>query len=180
MKVAEIVKTFALINDIPENNVTKFEPIVAQLITRFVYNETVTECMSALSASEHSSFIPSIDSWIAMLPQLLISSRVTSTHVEVVKLLFKRRNPILQEAFMKLASIRKHLNLYCAIQIINVLFVSAQGSTKDQHLNGEVLKIVALLFPNVGVPKECMIKCAESINDPSVKMFVENRLATTI
>ena len=59
-------------------------------------------------------------------------------------------------------------------------FVSAQESTKDQHLNGEVLKIVALLYPNVGVPKECMLKCAESISDPSVKMFVENRLTTTM
>ena len=107
VKIAEIVKTLALINDIPEDNVTKFEPIVAQLITRYVHNESVTECMSALSASQHSRCIPSVDSWIAMLPQLLISSKVTSNHVEAIKLLFKRRNPILQEAFMKLASIRK-------------------------------------------------------------------------
>ena len=108
MKVAEIVRTLASMNDIPENNVTKFEPIIAQLINRYVYNETVTECMSTLSASQHSRCIPSVDSWIAMLPQLLISSKVTSNHVEAIKLLFKRRNPILQEAFMKLASIRKY------------------------------------------------------------------------
>ena len=63
---------------------------------------------------------------------------------------------------------------------LNKNFVLAQESTKDQRLNGEVLKIVALLFPNVGVPKECMLKCAESIGDPTVKIFVENRLATAM
>ena len=108
VKISEIVKTLASMSDIPENNVTKFEPIIAQLINRYVYNETVTECMSSLIASQHSTCIPSVNSWITMLPQLLISSKVTFNHVEAIKLLFKRRNPILQEAFMKLASIRKY------------------------------------------------------------------------
>ena len=66
------------------------------------------------------------------------------------------------------------------LKINGGLFFSAQESTKNQHLNGEVLKIVALLFPNVGVPKECMLKCAELIGDPTVKNFVENRLATAM
>ena len=54
---------------LPDDSVNgKLDNIIRQLITKYLYNESVTNCMTVISTSDLRTKIPSIEAWIQQLP----------------------------------------------------------------------------------------------------------------
>ena len=109
VKVSTILKIIANMEDIPKDVANKLEYPISQMTSKYLYNESVTDCMSALSASSLKSTIPSMDLWIQQLPEILVSSKVTQCHINAIIMLFKRKDATLIEGFSKLNSTRKYI-----------------------------------------------------------------------
>ena len=57
---------------LPDTSVNgKLDNIIRQLITKYLYNESVTDCMTIISTSDFRTRIPSIDVWIQQLPGII-------------------------------------------------------------------------------------------------------------
>lgn len=77
------------------------EDIIQQLVSKFIFNQSVTEALLYLTLRNQLSCL---DTWIQELPKALMSPKVQLNHTEAVKALFKRRNVVLNEAFSTLKS----------------------------------------------------------------------------
>ena len=97
--IQEITNMAGILPDTSVNG--KLDNIIRQLITKYLYNESVTDCMTIISTSEFRTRIPSIDAWIQQLPGILVGSKVTSNHIHAIKMLFKRRDQILMDVLSK-------------------------------------------------------------------------------
>lgn len=97
--IQEITNMAGILPDTSVNG--KLDNIIRQLITKYLYNESVTDCMTIISTSDFRTRISSIDAWIQQLPGILVGSRVTSNHIHAIKMLFKRRDPILMDVLTK-------------------------------------------------------------------------------
>ena len=121
---------------------TVLENAISQISTKFRFNENVTKAMIRLSTWTERSKIPSIDSWVQALPEILVSSRANQNHVQAVQTLFKRRDSILMEAFSSNG---------------NYPISSAKNSTISLD---EVWKTL-LLFPDTKVPRKEIIEISQ-------------------
>ena len=100
-KVSTIIQAITKMGILPDSVIGKLDNIIGQLITKYLYNESVTDCMTVISTSDLRTKIPSIDAWIQQLPGILVGSKVTSNHIHAIKMLFKRRDPILMDVLTK-------------------------------------------------------------------------------
>ena len=141
--IQEITNMACILPDTSVNG--KLDNIIRQLITKYLYNESVTDCMTIISTSDFRTRIPSIDVWIQQLPGIiwtinftkkflrydlfglqfyhftnyflfyigiLVGSRVTSNHIHAIKMLFKRRDPILMDVLTKQIKTGKYNKLW--------------------------------------------------------------------
>ena len=106
--IQEITNMAGILPDTSVNG--KLDNIIRQLITKYLYNESVTDCMTIISTSDFRTRIPSIDAWIQQLPGILVGSKVTSNHIHAIKMLFKRRDPILMDVLTKQIKTGKYYN----------------------------------------------------------------------
>ena len=67
--IQEITNMAGILPDTSVNG--KLDNIIRQLITKYLYNESVTDCMTIISTSEFRTRIPSIDAWIQQLPGII-------------------------------------------------------------------------------------------------------------
>ena len=80
---------------------------IEQLVNNYSHNENVAELMLELSCSAKKDDIPAVKNWIESLPETVISAKVTKSHLEAVRTLFKRRDPVMINAFQSLEKLRK-------------------------------------------------------------------------
>jgi len=153
-KLAKIL-SLVVSNDI-QQNVESLDAIINQIATNHKNNEFVTKAMILMSTWSSRDQIPSINGWISELPNLLLSPRANSGHIEAIRTLFKRKDAILFEAFKKLNSF------------------PSDFPDKDSSLLDQVCRVLAL-FPTLGIPKQ-EFSCR--LNDFAVtnntKIFVNN------
>ena len=153
-KLAKIL-SLVITHDIQEN-VKSLESIIDQIVTYHKNNEFVTKAMISMSTWSKRDQIPSINRWISELPNLLLSPRANSGHIEAIRTLFKRKDPILFEAFKNLKSF------------------PSDFPDKDSNLLDQVCRILAL-FPTLGIArKEFSCRMNDISITDNTKTFVNN------
>ena len=70
-KVSTIIQAITNMGILPDSVIGKLDNIIGQLITKYLYNESVTDCMTVISTSDLRTKIPSIDAWIQQLPGII-------------------------------------------------------------------------------------------------------------
>ena len=88
----------------PTKETQELHPIIHQLATKFAHNENVANLMLALSSNENES---NVNVWIESLPEIICSAKVTKSHLEAIRMLFKRRNEVMLSAFQNMITLRK-------------------------------------------------------------------------
>ena len=88
----------------PRKKNQDLHPIIHQLATKFAYNENVANLMLVLSSDENESVV---NVWIESLPDIISSAKVTKSHLEAIRMLFKRRNEVMLTAFQNMVTLRK-------------------------------------------------------------------------
>lgn len=88
----------------PTKENQELHPIIHQLATKFAHNENVANLMLALSSDENES---NVNVWIESLPEIICSAKVTKSHLEAIRMLFKRRNEVMLSAFQNMITLRK-------------------------------------------------------------------------
>ena len=79
--IQEITNMAGILPDTSVNG--KLDNIIRQLITKYLYNESVTDCMTIISTSEFRTRIPSIDAWIQQLPGIIRRINFTKKFPEI-------------------------------------------------------------------------------------------------
>jgi len=153
-KLAKIL-SLVIIHDIQEN-VESLESIIDQIVTHHKNNEFVTKAMISMSTWSSRDQIPSINRWISQLPNLLLSPRANSGHIEAIRTLFKRKDAILFDAFKELKSF------------------PSDFPDKDSNLVDQVCRIL-VLFPTLGITKkEFSCRMNDIAITDNTKTFVNN------
>ena len=88
----------------PTKENQELHPIIHQLATKFAHDENVANLMLALSSDENES---NVNVWIESLPEIICSAKVTKSHLEAIRMLFKRRNEVMLSAFQNMITLRK-------------------------------------------------------------------------
>jgi len=143
--------------NMPTKENQELHPIIHQLATKFAHNENVANLMLALSSNENES---NVNVWIESLPEIICSAKVTKSHLEAIRMLFKRRNEVMLSAFQ------------------NMIF-SAPESLKQLGLLDQVWRVLAILKPSK-IPEESLMSAIQKSNmNSSTKNYVCNLMLTS-
>ena len=96
-----------LLKMLETDKIQEMNPIIEQIVNKYSHNESVAELMLELSCSTKKDDIPAVKNWIESLPETVISAKVTKSHLEAVRTLFKRQNYVMINAFQSLEKLRK-------------------------------------------------------------------------
>ena len=90
---------------IPNDKIPELHPVIHQLATKFSFNEDVADLMLVLSRVDANE--SAVKLWIESLPGIITNAKVTKSHLEAVRILFKSRNEVMLKAFQTMMVLRK-------------------------------------------------------------------------
>ena len=160
----------------PTKENQELHPIIHQLATKFAHNENVANLMLALSSNENES---NVNVWIESLPEIICSAKVTKSHLEAIRMLFKRRNEVMLSAFQNMITLRKFVeNTQSSFSHFFPSF-SAPESLKQLGLLDQVWRVLAILKPSK-IPEESLMSAIQKSNmNSSTKNYVCNLMLTS-
>merc|ERR1711976_171919 len=88
---------------IPNDKIPELHPVIHQLATKFSFNEDVADLMLVLSRVDVNE--SAVKLWIEGLPGIITNAKVTKSHLEAVRILFKSRNEVMLKAFQTMAAL---------------------------------------------------------------------------
>jgi len=149
-----MILSLVVTNDV-QQNIESVDSVVGQLATIHRNNECVVKALISMSTWAARGQLPNVERWINELPNLLVSPRANLGHIEAIKILFKRRDAVLLEAFKSFDSF------------------PAEFPVKDSTVLDQVFRMLAVC--PIGISNEDLIyQMKDTTVSKNTRNFVNN------